>query len=107
ADTGGVAFAVNHANATTANGYDVVEIDNTQPKVGQCQFVSDLVVVPTEQIEIATNMVQTAPAIRFILPNCQQATVKIRYSTVSSYPSGVFGSYSPATAGDASTVAWG
>jgi photosystem II stability/assembly factor-like uncharacterized protein len=106
-DTSGAPFAAARTSGAAGSNYVVVEIDHTQPTLGLCQFVSDLVVVPTDQIEPSPRMVQVAPTIRFILPNCQQATVKIRYSAVSSYPSGVFGSYSPVVAGDASTLAWG
>jgi hypothetical protein len=52
-------------------------------------------------------MQQAVPTIRFILPDCQSATVKIRYSATSSYPVGVLGSYSPKTPGDATTQVWG
>jgi len=52
-------------------------------------------------------MVQTGPTIRFILPDCQSATVKVRYSAVTSYINGVLGSYSPTTLGDGATQAWG
>ena len=92
--------------ATTATDYVVVELDQSAAHTGTCQLVSDLVVVPSDQIPISNRMVQAAPTISFILPNCQSATVNIRYSANTSYPVGVFGSYSPIAPGDAITQ-WG
>ena len=95
------------AAVTTVGDYVVVEIDLSAPHAGTCARVSDLALVPTDQIPLSNRMVQTAPTIRFILPDCQSATVKVRYSAVASYPVGVLGSYSPKTPGDATTQAWG
>jgi len=93
---------------TVDAGYAVVEVQNAAlVDDGKCQTVSDLVVVPAEEIALSNRMVQAAPTIRFILPNCEQATVSIRYSATTDYPIGVFGSYSPVTAGDAATIKWG
>jgi len=95
-------------SATAANDYVVVEVQNAAAvDNGKCQFVSDLVVAPTNEIPPFKGMLPGAPIVHFILPNCEQATVKIRYSGVTSYPLGVFGSYSPTLAGDASTIKWG
>ena len=94
-------------HVSVAGDYVVVEIDNTQPKTGACQFVSDLAIVPLDQIPLSNRMLQAAPTVRFILPNCQAATVKIRYSAVTTYPVAVFGSFSPVVAGDATTIGWG
>jgi photosystem II stability/assembly factor-like uncharacterized protein len=91
----------------TTSDYVVVELDQTAAHTGTCQFVSDLDVVASDQIPLSKRMVQVAPAIRFVLPNCQSATVKIRYSANTSYPVGIFGSYSPTVPGDATTQAWG
>ncbi len=98
---------VRNSGITSADDFVVVEIDNTAPKAGSCQSVSDLVVMPTDQIPLSNRMIQAAPAVRFILPDCQHATVKIRYSAVTGYPAGVFGSYSPAASGDAASIRWG
>jgi len=95
-------------SAVAANDYVVVEVQNAAPvDNGKCQFVSDLVVEPTNDIPPFKGMLPGAPIVRFILPNCEQATVTIRYSAVTSYPVGVFGSYSPTLAGDTSTIKWG
>ncbi len=108
AGTDGALLASPRADSGTAVGdYVVVEIDQTAPHTGTCQFVSDLFVVPGDQIPTSNHMIQAAPAVRFILPNCQHASVKIRYSSISSYPAGVFGSFSPATLGDAASIRWG
>ena len=95
------------ASGTAVGDYVVVEIDQTAPHTGTCQFVSDLFLVPGDQIVASNRMVQAAPTVRFILPNCQHATVKIRYSAISNYPVGVFGSFSPVTPGDAASIRWG
>ena len=95
-------------SAPAVNNYVVVEVQNAAPvDNGKCQFVSDLVVTPTNEIPPFKGALPGAPIVRFILPNCEQATVTIRYSAVTSYPVGVFGSYSPTLAGDASTIKWG
>jgi hypothetical protein len=94
-------------NSPTASDYVVVELDRSAPYTGTCQFVSDLEIVPTAQIAPSNRMLQAAPTVRFILPNCTQATVKIRYSALTAYPVGVLGSYSPVTPGDAASIAWG
>ena len=95
--------------ATTAADYVVVEIDNTAvpANIGTCDRVSDLQLIPADQIPSSNRMQQAAPTLRFQLPECQYATVKIRYSNVTSYPVPVYGSYSPTVAGDATTLAWG
>jgi photosystem II stability/assembly factor-like uncharacterized protein len=104
--TTAAAFATSRATATAAGNYVVVEVENAAPvDNGKCLFVSDLVVVPPE--DVPSLAAQAAPTVRFILPDCQQATVKIRYTGVMAYSVGVFGSYSPAVAGDASTIRWG
>jgi hypothetical protein len=91
----------------TVQDYVVVEIDRDAPYTGTCLFVSDLQVVGTDQIPISGRMLQNAPPVRFTLPNCSAAQVRIRYSSLADYPIGVFGSYSPATPGDGSTIRWG
>jgi hypothetical protein len=110
ASTGVSAFplAPAHASATTSAGdYVVVEVDQAAPHTGTCERVSDLALIPTDQVPLSNRMQQAAPTIRFILPDCQMATVKIRYSAVTGYTIGVLGSYSPKTPGDATTQAWG
>jgi hypothetical protein len=95
------------AAKTAGLDYVVVEIDRNQPYSGDCQFVSDLSVIPLDQIPASDRMQQAAPTIRFTLPNCTAAQVKVRYSAVASYPIGVFGSYSPAVPGDIGSTRWG
>lgn len=96
------------ADAPTAAGdYVVVEIDQLAPHTGTCGFVSDLQVIGTDIVPVSNRMQQAAPTVRFTLPDCTAAQVKIRYSAVTTYPVGVFGSYSPAVAGDATTLRWG
>jgi len=95
------------ASKASALDYVVVEIDQVAPHTGTCARVSDLALVPADQIPLSNRMQQAAPTIRFILPDCQAATVKLRYSAVTDYPVGVLGSYSPKTPGDATTQAWG
>lgn len=92
---------------TTVGDYVVVEMDKSAPYAGTCNFVSDLQVIGTDLVPPSDRMVQAAPTIRFTLPDCTAAHVKIRYSAVTSYPVGVFGSYSPAVPGDATTLRWG
>jgi photosystem II stability/assembly factor-like uncharacterized protein len=105
--TGGTS-APFHAPVPAAPGdYVVVELDKSAPYTGTCDFVSDLQVIGTDIVPISDRMVQVAPTIRFSLPDCTTAHVKIRYSAVTSYPVGVFGSYSPAVAGDATRLRWG
>ena len=95
-------------SATTVGGdYVVVEIDQLAAHSGSCARVSDLALIPSDQVPLSNRMQQTAPTIRFILPDCQMATVKIRYSAVTGYINGVLGSYSPRVPGDATTLAWG
>ena len=95
------------AAPTSVGDYVVVDIDQSEPHTGACSRISDLAIIPTDQVPLSNRMVQTAPTIRFILPDCQSATVNVRYSAVTSYPVGVLGSYSPKTPGDATTQAWG
>lgn len=47
---------------------------------------------------------QMAPTIRFTLPDCSAAHLKVRFSAVSDYPLGAPGGYGPAVAGDAATI---
>jgi len=100
--------ALRRPSAIADNGYVAVEVQNAAPvDNGKCQYVSDLIVVPVAEIPQSNRMVQGAPTVRFILPDCEQATVTIRYSAVATYPVGVFGSYSPTLPGDPSTIKWG
>jgi hypothetical protein len=94
-------------HAPQAADYVVVEIDRNAAFLGACEFVSDLQVIGTDLIPESNRMVQAAPTIRFTLPNCVAAQVKVRYSNLTTYPVGVFGSYSPLTPGDASSTRWG
>jgi len=98
-----------HANAPAAAGdYVVVEILPTPTPTGTCAFVSDLQVIGTDIVPTSNRMQQAQPTIRFMLPDCTAASVKIRYSAQTNYPApAVFGSYSPGTPGDATTLKWG
>jgi hypothetical protein len=98
---------IHSAAPTVAGDYVVVEIDQLAPHSGTCGFVSDLQVIGTDLVPLSNRMVQAAPTIRFTLPDCAAAHVKIRYSANTSYPVGVFGSYSPTVPGDATTLRWG
>lgn len=87
--------------------YVVVEIDRSVGFTGACNFVSDLEVVGAALIPAPNNLASPTPTIRFTLPNCSQAQVKIRYSSRSGYTLPAFASYSPKTLGVASTLRWG
>jgi hypothetical protein len=93
--------------AVAANDYVVVEIDREAAFSGSCEFVSDLELAASGTIPAPNNLAAPAPTIRFTLPNCSQAHVKIRYSATTSYPVPVFAVYSPKTLGDAATLRWG
>jgi hypothetical protein len=107
ASVGTSAPAAPTRKAAAANDYVVVEIDRSAPFTGSCDFVSDLQIAGTDLIPSPNRLVAAAPTIRFTLPNCSAAHVKVRYSAVASYPVPVFGSYSPSIAGDAASLRWG
>lgn len=93
--------------AAAAADYVVVEIDREAAFTGSCAFVSDLELAAAGTVPAPNNLASPAPTIRFTLPNCSQAHVKIRYSATTSYPVPVFAVYSPKTLGDAATLRWG
>jgi len=95
-------------SAPTANDYVQVQVDLAAAHTGTCGFVSDLQVIGTDIVPVSNRMQQAQPTIRFTLPDCTAASVKVRYSAQTNYPApAVFGSYSPGTPGDATTLKWG
>lgn len=107
ASTGTSTPAALRPKVPLTSDYVVVEIDRTQPFTGTCDFVSDLSIVPVDQIPRSNRMQQAAPTIRLTLPSCSAARVRVRYSAIASYPVGVFGSYSPTVPGDGASTRWG
>jgi hypothetical protein len=93
--------------AAAADDYVVVEIDRNTTFTGDCNFVSDLEVVGGGLIPPPNNLTAPAATVRFTLPNCSQAHVKIRYSARTTYPIPAFASYSPKTLGVAASLRWG
>jgi hypothetical protein len=91
---------------TASTDYVHVQVDLAAPHLGTCGFVSDLQIMGTDIVPAWNSKLAAAPTIRFILPDCQAAHVKITYSAQTSYILPVFGSYSPATPGDATTLRW-
>ena len=82
-----------HLSAPTTSGdYVQVQVDLAAAHTGTCGFVSDLQIMGTDIVPAWNSKLTAAPTIRFILPDCQAAHVKITYSALTSYPLPVLGS---------------